>query len=83
MKINWKLRFKNKATLTALLACIAVFVYQMLGILGITASITQDQVMQIIGLIINVLVGIGVVIDPTTCGACDSKKALEYSELNK
>ncbi|WP_209010557.1 phage holin [Anaerovorax sp. IOR16] len=80
MKINWILRLKNKATLTALLACVATFVYQILGILGITASISQDEVMQVIGLLVNILVAIGIVIDPTSPGAYDSDRVMEYKE---
>ncbi len=81
LKINWVLRLKNKTVLSALLACLAAFVYQILGILGLTASISQDEVMQVIGLFVNVLVAIGVVIDPTTPGAYDSDRAMEYKEL--
>lgn len=80
MKINWKLRIKNKTTLAALLACTVAFIYQILGILGVTAPITEDQVSQIIGVLINILVGVGVLVDPTTVGAGDSNKALTYKE---
>lgn len=80
MKINWKLRFKNKTTLAALLACTVAFVYQVLGILGVTAPITEDQVTQIIGVLINILVGVGVLVDPTTTGTHDSQNALTYSK---
>ncbi|WP_324825203.1 phage holin [Sinanaerobacter sp. ZZT-01] len=80
MKINWILRLKNKATLSALLACLASFVYQILGIFGITTSISQDEVMQIIGLLVNILVAIGIVVDPTTPGANDSDRVMEYKE---
>lgn len=80
MKINWKLRLKNKTTLLSLLGCIAAFIYQFLGILGLTAPISEDQVTQIIGLLVNVLAGLGVLVDPTTQGTCDSKDALCYKE---
>lgn len=82
MKINWKLRLKNKTTLLSLIACLVAFVYQVLGILGITAPISQDQVAQLIGLLVNLLVGVGVVVDPTTEGASDSQKALTYNKPN-
>lgn len=79
MKINWKLRFKNKATLAALLACTVAFVYQILGIFGVTAPVTEDQATQVIGVLINILVGAGVLVDPTTQGAADSDRALTYN----
>nr|WP_315022859.1 phage holin [uncultured Aminipila sp.] len=82
MKINWKLRLKNKTTFAALVACIVAFVYQMFGILGVTAPISQDLVTQVVSLIINLLVTLGVLVDPTTVGASDSQKALTYNKPN-
>lgn len=78
MNINWKLRIKNKTTLLALLACICTFAYQVMGMLGIVPHITQDTVMQFVGIVLNILVCIGVLVDPTTAGPSDSKQALEY-----
>jgi len=83
MKINWKLRFKNKATLLAIILAAIAFVYQILGIFGVTAPISQDQAIQISGLIINVLVGLGIVVDPTTAGTSDSTQAMTYIEPKK
>lgn len=80
MKINWKLRFKNKATLAALLACAITFIYQVLGILGITTPVTEDMTTQLIGAILNILAALGVLIDPTTSGSSDSQQALTYSK---
>lgn len=80
MRINWKLRFKNKATVTALIACIIAFVYQLLGILGITAPISEEQITQIFGLIVNLLTALGILVDPTTAGASDSRQAMTYSK---
>lgn len=82
MKINLKLRFKNKTTLLAMLACAVAFVYQMLGIMGIAAPISEDLVMQFVGAGLNILVGVGILVDPTTTGVGDSKKALMYKEPN-
>lgn len=78
MKINWKLRIKNKSTAVALIGCIVAFLYQLLGILGITAPIAEEQVTQLVGLAINLLVAVGVVVDPTTKGVADSDKAMNY-----
>ncbi|QIB68276.1 phage holin [Aminipila butyrica] len=82
MKINWKLRLKNKTTLLSLLACLAAFVYQVLGVLGITAPISEEQITQVFGLIVNLLGAIGILVDPTTSGAGDSSRALGYREPN-
>lgn len=82
MKINWKLRLKNKTTLLSLLACLAAFVYQVLGILGIAAPISEEQVTQVFGLVVNLLGAVGVLVDPTTSGTSDSSRALEYRKPN-
>ena len=78
--INWKLRFKNKTTLVTLATAIVALVYQILGIFGVTPSISESNVIEGIGLIINALAVIGIVIDPTTEGTSDSKQALTYEE---
>ncbi|MGN0193576.1 MAG: phage holin [Pseudoramibacter sp.] len=72
--MNFKLRLKNKATLTALIAAAVAFVYQVLGIVGAVPAISQSDVTQLIGIVINLLVGIGVVVDPTTQGIRDGEK---------
>lgn len=79
-KINWKLRIKNKTTLLALITCAIAFIYQVLGIFGVTTSISQDTIMQFAGLALNILVALGVLVDPTTQGIEDSVRALEYTE---
>lgn len=78
--INWKLRFKNKTTLVAMAGAVATFIYQMLALLGVTPKISQDTVVQLVSLIINVLVALGIVVDPTTHGISDSEQALTYKE---
>lgn len=83
MKINWKVRLKNKTWLLAFAGAIVAFVYQILGMLGVVAPIAEDNVIQIIGLIINLLVALGIVQDPTTAGMSDSNEALSYSEPKK
>lgn len=80
MNINWKLRLQNKTTLTALILAIIAFVYQILGILSIAPGIDQNTLVSTCGLIINLLVALGIVVDPTTAGITDSKKVLEYTE---
>lgn len=78
--MNWKLRFKNKATLIAIVAAAVAFFYQILGILNIVPPVTEEQAMQVLGIIINILVGLGILVDPTTAGIGDSARAMTYSE---
>ena len=78
MKINWKLRLQNKATLTALIMAIVALVYQVLGVCGVVPRVSQDQVTTIISMVINILCLLGIVVDPTTAGVGDSTQALSY-----
>lgn len=78
MKINWKVRLQNKTWLLAMLAAIVAFVYQVLGLCGVVPSVSQDQITQLVGIVINILVALGIVVDPTTSGVTDSQQAMTY-----
>ena len=80
MNINWALRFKNKATLTALIGAIVAFVYQIATILGFTLPVEQSQIMDAASAILILLAGLGIIVDPTTAGASDSEQAMTYTE---
>ena len=80
MRINWRVRFKNKSWLVSFLTVILAFVYQVLGMFGIVPAVTQDMAAQLAMAVINVLVAVGVVIDPTTAGAGDSDRAMTYGK---
>lgn len=83
MKLNWKLRLKNKVTLAALIAAIVAFVYQVLGILNIVPAVSQDTISQLVGIVLNLLVAFGVLVDPTTSGVSDTDTAMGYEEPRK
>ena len=83
MKINWKLRLQNKATLTALVMALVALVYQVLGVFGVVPRVSQDQVTTIISMVINILCLLGIVVDPTTAGIGDSVRAMSYDEPRK
>lgn len=80
MEINWVLRLKNKATLTALIAAALAFGYQVAGIFGVVPPVPQDALAQAAMLLVNILVALGVVVDPTTAGIGDSERAMNYTE---
>ena len=82
MRINWKLRLKNKTTFAALVACVVTFVYQILGIFDIVTAISEAEVIQIVSVILNLLAALGILVDPTTEGTSDSPRALTYSRPN-
>ena len=83
MRINWKVRFKNKTWLITFLLAILAFIYQVLGMFDIVPPVTEDMATQLITIVVNILVTVGVVIDPTTAGAGDSQQAMTYNEPKK
>ena len=83
MKIKWKLRLQNKATLIALVTAVIAFVYQILGFAGVVPPISESQIVECAGMLINILAMLGIVTDPTTAGVSDSEQALTYSEPKK
>lgn len=80
MRINWKVRFKNTVWLGTFLSLIVGFVYNILAMFEIFPKITQNSVMQIVSEVLTFLGLIGVLVDPTTEGLSDSKRAMSYEE---
>lgn len=78
MNINWKLRFRNRVTLTAIILGVVALVYQLLGLAGIVPAVSESQITQIAVMVIDLLVLLGVVVDPTTEGISDSRQAMAY-----
>jgi len=80
MKINWKVRFKNKAWLSTFISLIIGFVYNILAMFDIFPVVTQNAITQVIGEVLTFLGLIGVLVDPTTQGINDSVRAMSYEE---
>ncbi len=78
MKINIKERLKNKVFLLAAIALIISFVYQLLGMFGVVPPITENEILEIVTMGVNILAFFGVLVDPTTAGMSDSERALTY-----
>lgn len=83
MKINWRVRFRNKTFLASLLALVVSFVFDLLGLLGIAPAVTEAAAMDAINAVLTVLGMLGVLIDPTTAGVGDSRQAMTYIEPKK
>jgi phi LC3 family holin len=80
MKINWKLRFKNKTILSAIVLQIISIVYMILSASNIVPAVDESTIVTIAESIIGLLVLVGVVTDPTTDGISDSTQAMGYEE---
>lgn len=74
--INWKLRFKNKATLLAIASTVILLIQQ----IGFKLP---DNIADVVNTFLTLLVLLGVINDPTTEGIGDSPKALRYAEPKK
>jgi phi LC3 family holin len=80
MKINWKVRFKNKVWLTSFISLVVGFVFNLLTLFDIVPVVTQNTIMMIAENILTFLGLIGVLVDPTTAGLNDSIRAMGYEE---
>lgn len=72
MKIDWKSRLKNKAILAAIISAAVAFVYQILGFFDIVPPISESDITNVVGIVLNALVFLGIIVDPTTDGISDS-----------
>ena len=68
MRINIKARLKNKTFLISFSALAIAFVYQILSLFGVTPGISENEVVSIFSIVINILACIGVVVDPSSVG---------------
>lgn len=82
MKINWTVRLKNKTWLASFVSFIVATIYQLLAMFDIVPAVTQENVMQIVTVVLQLLGLLGIIIDPTTKGCADSTRAMTYTEPN-
>lgn len=78
MKINWKVRIRNKAWLAAAIALVVSFAYDLLAMFDVVPAVSEDWVMSLTQTVLTALAMLGVVIDPTTHGISDSERAMLY-----
>ncbi len=80
MKINWKVRFRNKVWLGSFFSLVVGFIYSLLALFDIFPAVTQNLVIQLLNQALTFLGLIGVIVDPTTAGLEDSVRAMSYEE---
>ncbi len=78
MKINLIARLKNKTFVLSATALVVSFIYKLLTLFEVVPSIDEIEIIEILGVAVNVLAFFGVLIDPTTEGVNDSTRALSY-----
>lgn len=82
MKLNWKVRFKNKNFWLAIVPAILLFVQVVASIFGFTLELGNlgDKLLAVINAVFGVLAILGIVTDPTTKGVSDSEQAMTYDK---
>ena len=82
MKINWKVRFKNRNFWLSLIPAALLLVQVAAAVFGYTLDLGDlgNRLLAVVNALFAVLVILGVVNDPTTEGTGDSVQALTYDE---
>ena len=82
MKLNLKVRTKNKVFWVTFIPAVLVLIKAILSFFGIEIDITviSDKLMRIIDAVFILLGILGIVIDPTTEGVSDSEMAMCYTK---
>ena len=85
MKINWKVRFKNKTFWLAIIPAIAMLLQAVANVFGFVIDLGDiaNNLIAVIEAAFVVLAIMGIVTDPTTAGISDSDNAMTYSEPKK
>ena len=82
MNINWKVRFANRQFWVSVIPALALIVQAVAAVFGWTLDFTSliGKLIAVVDAVFALLVILGVVVDPTTAGISDSRRAMEYKE---
>ena len=82
MKVNWKVRIKNKAFWLAVIPAVALVAQAVAAVFGYTIDLTTmvGKLQAVVNAVFALLVILGIVVDPTTDGIGDSNRAMNYDE---
>lgn len=85
MKINWKVRVKNKMFWLSVVPAVLLLIQTVAAPFGykFDFGVLNQQLAEIINAAFVVLAILGVVVDPTTHGVNDSTNALNYDQPKK
>ena len=81
MKINWKVRIKNKTFWLAFIPAVLLLIQVVAAVFGFTLDFGDlgNKLTAVVNAAFAVLAILGIVTDPTTAGVSDSKQALTYN----
>lgn len=82
MKINWKVRIKNKNFWFALVPAILLLVQVVAAVFGYSLDLGElgNKLLAVVNAAFGVLAILGIVTDPTTKGVSDSEQAMTYEK---
>ena len=85
MKINWKVRIKNKTFWLSIIPAVILLVQAVAAVFGYTLDLGEvgNNLIGVVNAVFVVLSIIGVVNDPTTSGISDSERAMTYETPKK
>ena len=80
--LNWKVRIKNKQFWIALIPALVLLVQAVAALFGYTLNLEgiAQKLLVVVNTLFAVLAILGIVVDPTTEGVGDSKRAMSYDE---
>ena len=80
--INWKVRVNNKQFWLSLIPAVALVVQATAAVFGWNLDFTSltGKLLAVVDAVFALLVILGIVVDPTTAGVADSKRAMTYEE---
>lgn len=82
MKINWKVRIKNKNFWIAFIPALLLLVQVVASVFGFKLDLGDlgNKLLAVVNAAFAVLSIVGIVTDPTTKGVSDSEQALTYDK---
>lgn len=85
MRINWKVRFRNKLFIVEFTSAVLVAIQALCAIFGLRIDLSDlsGKIMAAVNAVLVPLALLGIINDPTTDGHGDSEQALTYEEPKK
>lgn len=82
MKINWRVRIKNKNFWIALIPALLLLIQVVASVFGFTLDLGDlgNKLLAVVNAAFAVLSILGIVTDPTTKGISDSEQAMTYTK---
>ena len=82
MKINWKVRLKNKAFWVAFIPALLLLVQVTAEAFGVSfdPDMLGGKLLAVVDALFALLAVLGIVTDPTTAGLGDSERAMGYEK---